>query len=164
MDDSISTILYIVVAIGAFVISAIGKNKKRKDKIELQQRRENVSFVPTESDGVQEEKNVKSSNNKPENRGVNELFDEFFGIDEIEKQEDLIKQDENIKSEDKLNIKPEENPDIKKDVNLKTDNRESVNENIDENDDEYDDETHILDTFDLENAVIYSEILSRQEY
>jgi len=144
MDDGKRTILYLVITIAAFVISVIRKNKKKQEN-QMQQQK-------TNSNGEQDvayEPSVKSevSNNS---RLSNSLFAEFFQepeyyeVNKIEKEKEVKIQESKNTEEKEIDKKPI--PDI---------------HDIDR---EIEDETDFVNEFDLEQAVIYSEILARREY
>ncbi len=147
-----STILYIVVVIGVFVISAINKNKKKQEKLKQHQIINNSN-----QNNEYETLNKSEVSNKPEvssnTRITNSLFEEFFQTS----KDYQINKVEEVKKEEIVNETTKSKDEAEKVVENKVDIT-----NVDEFDAEYNND--FIDNIDLEQAVIYSEILARKEY
>jgi hypothetical protein len=152
MDDSFSTILYIIIAIVAFVISAIGKKKKAPVQSSQEDRQFNEPELDSELPFFRnlEELINEQADEKPIFRRVQEAAEPKKAVQEgrspfIESNSPLtskylIQNNQRMKEEDTLN--PIYNDDL-----TKTDTEEST-----------------IEEFDLKQAVISSEILNRKQY
>ncbi|MDA3779842.1 MAG: hypothetical protein PF487_06440 [Bacteroidales bacterium] len=170
MDDGIGTILYIAVAIGALVVSAIGKNKKKQERLKMQQKHNVNKYQQSGEDIINENSsNFEDADNSTlisniSQKKKNNLFDEFFETDENRETADNNYEKEKkiaeIEAEEQA-AKIEETIEESYDYEL-GDGYEHEYELGDET--EYEDDINLLDEFDLEKAVIYSEIIARKEY
>lgn len=153
MKDNFDTILYIIIALIAFVISAIGKKKKKPE--------------PSEND--QSVFNTLINDEIP----VYKEFEKIFNIQDavVEKEPVTKPQSKNI---EKIHI-PEGRARLIEKNSLLTksyvssvhvqENNEIFNHAITNNDLTHDDETEKnIEEFDLRNAIVYSEILNRKKY
>lgn len=155
MDDIFDSLIYILITIVAFVISALGKKKKKKP-VSVQQNENNFrqtqrenSFLPNLEKIIKQEMGINDTN----------LYDEY---------EDQMNEKYQIKDEP-IDTLPEEYLDDKPNVpySIEYDNTDLIKEESIEKDDITNEEPQsesIMDEFDLRKAVIFSEILNRKEY
>ena len=157
MDDIFDNLIYIIIMIVVFVISAIGKNKKKQAQ---------RSTVITESDNNKKEDSPFSFNN------IEKLIKEEMGIEDQNTFNDPYKneviQEEKI-VEEVLDTVPEQKSDSKKDkqYGIEYEDTREVFSNFIKSSDlskKESSEKSILDDFNLQDAVIYSEIINRKEY
>jgi len=152
MDDSFSTILYIIIAIVAFVISAIGKKKKAPVQSSQEDRPFNEPGIDSElpffrnleellNEQAEEKPVVHRIQKVPEpKREVQEGRSPFIESNSPLTSKYMMENNQRMKEEDISN--PIYNDDL-----TKTDSEEST-----------------LDEFDLKQAIISSEILNRKQY
>lgn len=154
MEDFLDNFLYIIILIASIVISALGKKKKKQ---------------------VQQGNTVKSQNNTlTSNFNLEKLIKEQMGIvDEYEN--DFIDSEPEIElepviqqeKEKPLDYVPEYMLNDKKDYPYSIEYQDTKIEAKQETEEilfEKSEEKSIFQDFDLEEAVIYSEILNRKEY
>ena len=143
MDDIFDNLIYIIITVVIFIISAIGKNKKKQ---------------------AQKATRITGGDN-------NEKKDSPFSFSNIEK---LIKEEMGIEDQNIYND-PYENEVIgeeaveevldtisEKKLDSKKDRAYSIESSDLSNEESL--EESILDDFNLQDAVIYSEIINRKEY
>lgn len=152
MDDSFSTILYIIIAIVAFVISAIGKKKK----------------APIQSSPVDQSFNETGIDSElPFFRNLEELLTE-----QVEEKPTFHRVKEVVEA--KKDVQEGRSPFIESNSPLTSkyliQNMQRMKENDDSNpiynDDltKMDPEESTMEEFDLKQAIISSEILNRKQY
>lgn len=157
MDDSFGNLVYIVIALVAFAISALGKKKKK------QEQKANVNIESAVNDN---ESSAFSFNN------IEKLIREEIGIKDQNSFNDPFESEliqEKTSDEEILDTVPEELLDNKTQAPYSieyADTKEVFSDFTEKSDlskEEFDEEV-ILDDFDLQKAVIYSEIINRKEY
>lgn len=158
MDDIFDSLIYIIITLAAFVISTLGKKKKKN--------RTNVAPV-SEDQSPQKEGRPLFSN-------LEKLLNEELGLEdtnytnEADEEVELKPEPESVeKMEKPLDFVPPEMLDEKEDIPYSIeyeDTSEVFKDSI--KDDELSDnnEEDVLPNFNLEDAIIYSEILNRKEY
>lgn len=159
MDDIFGNWVYIILLIASFVISALGKKKKKRPNPMISKpsvEPERVEERPTSS--LNFEELIK------EQLGIqNEYENDFYETETEPKIDTTISQ---VK-EKPLDRVPEYMLDDKEDIpfSIEYDNTESeIEQEIEHEEKEESEEKSILEGFDLQDAVIYSEILNRKEY
>lgn len=165
MDDIFDSLIYIIITLVAFVISALGKKKKKT--------RPNTAPINKEQPQQEKERPLLSN--------LEKLLNEELGIEDrqytnqYEEQEQIDQPTE----EEKLNFTSEEEPeqpldhvppemlDDKEDVPLSVeydDTSEIFSKSIKEEDLTNEEQYEVLPDFNLKDAIIYSEIINRKEY
>lgn len=152
MDDNFGNLIYFLILIVTFVISLLGK-KKKKRPISVQQngqfnRQEQTgnSFLPNLEQIIKQEMGIVDTNPYEE-----------YNEPKIEKE---------IK-EEPIDTIPKEYLDDKSDApySIEYDNNDLIKEDSIEQQMIIEEESEtILEDFDLEQAIIFSEILNRKEY
>ncbi|NOQ25237.1 MAG: hypothetical protein GQ564_07730 [Bacteroidales bacterium] len=158
MGDNFDTIIYIIITIVAFAISALGK-KRKKD-------RNNNQSVSTESPSKPKarpflsnlEQLLKEEMGIPDQKiqneyGVNSINEDYE--QEFENLEEMIENPtkETINTKDKIPYSIEYE-----------DTNEIFSDSIQDSDLTKQEEEPIIKDFNLRDAVIYSEIINRKEY
>lgn len=156
MGDNFDTIIYIIITIVAFVISALGKNKKK------------ISNQPVSN------KEYSKPEKKPFLSNLEQLLKEEMGIPDqrIQNEYEFDSINEDYAQEYKNPEEIIENPPMEKnDVKEKTpfsieyeDTSEIFSDSIKDKDITKQEEEPIIEDFNLRDAVIYSEIINRKEY
>jgi len=166
MEDIFDSLIYIIIALVGFVISALGKKKKRDAK----------KIVPKPS---QEPTKPKA---RPFMSNLEQLLNEELGITNEEpeityEEERPNKEYEPVldspvssidRVEDALDSVPEEMLDEKEDIPYSVEydkTNEILKHSIgNEDEEDLDDVKPVMEDFNLRDAVIYSEIINRKEY
>ena len=157
MDDIFDNLIYIIIMVVIFIISAIGKNKKK------QAQRASV----TDGDNMEKKASPFSFSN------IEKLIKEEMGIEDQNIYNDPYENEVILEEETgvgNLDTIPNENLDSKKDKAYSSieyeDTRKVFSDFIESPDlsNEESLEESILDDFNLQDAVIYSEIINRKEY
>lgn len=157
MDDSFGNLVYIIIALVAFAISALGKKKKK------QAQRTNVNIKSTTSG---KESSAFSFNN------IEKLIKEEIGLKDQNSINDpyeteFIQEEKPV--EEVLDTVPEEILDNKAQQPFSieyADTKEVFSDFIENSDlsKKESSEEFNLDDFNLQKAVIYSEIINRKKY
>jgi len=161
MDDLFDSLIYIIITLAAFVISALGKKKKKR--------------APRYNPANQGEPTEKKE--KPFFSNLERLLNDELGIsteeekypNQFEEEVELKEEPQKVKEKEKpLDFVPPEMLDDIPDTpySIEYDDTNEIFSKSIKDDDlaaEENDET-VLDNFNLEDAVIYSEILNRKEY
>ena len=157
MDDIFDNLIYIIIMIVVFVISAIGKNKKKQAQRPI---------VITESEKNEKQDSPFSFKN------IEKLIKEEMGIEDQNVfndpyENEVIQEEKTV--EEVLNTVPEEKLDSKKGkpYSIEYEDTSKVFSDFIESSDlskKESSEESILDDFNLQDAVIYSEIINRKEY
>jgi len=159
MDDIFDNLIYIIITIVAFAISALGK-KKKKDA------RRNAT-VPTSKESYEEPKE------KPFLSNLEKLLNDEIGLTNQnirqEKEFEPIIEEETIFKEKKevLDSVPPEMLDDKEDIPYSVeyeDTKDVFSSSISDKDITKEEEEVVLEDFNLRDAIIYSEIINRKEY
>jgi hypothetical protein len=155
MDDIFDNLIYIVIALVTFGISALGKKKKK------QQRQISKSA----------ENNTPEEKQSPFGFDLERLIKEKIGVeDQYEQEYDVPTEKESVVEniEKPLDFVPEYMLDNKEDVpySIEYDDSVGIKDAISDTDltQTAVTENTILEDFDLQEAIIYSEILNRKEY
>lgn len=157
MDDIFDNLIYIIITIVAFAISALGK-KKKKDT-------QRISPVGNEKP-FQEKSNPFFAN-------LEQLLNEELGIPDQKIQNQYIEdpvytEEPKPKAEEVLDFVPPEMLDEIEDVpySIEYDDREEISSSSIKDADitSEEEEESIIEGFNLRDAVIYSEIMNRREY
>ncbi len=157
MDDIFDNLIFIIITIVAFAISALGKKKKKQPQVppvrafgEKQQEEEKRTIFPNLEQLIREEMGL-------ENKDLYEDYED----DEVNNQEEVVEQPLDSVPPEMLDDVPDTPYSIEYD-NKDLIDEESISDSdltheevVAENEDE---------EFDLQKAVIYSEILNRKEY
>jgi|GEM_PF-2422091 len=156
MEDIFDNLLYIIITIAAFAISAIGKKKKQQAK---------KQGIASQHENLRNEKPSYSLNIEKLIKDELGFEDESF-IRDDEVEEEVIN---DTFVEEPIDTVPKYLLDDKEDVPYSIEYDESeliTNSSISDNDLTNVDTTDesILDDFNLESAIIYSEIINRKEY
>lgn len=155
MDDSFGNYIYILLMVAAFVISALGKKKKRTTR----------PIIPNNE-------NINSSEEKPFLSNLERLLNEKMGVadqkfqDEYADGQVIYEEPKTEKKQDILDTVPEEMLDDKEDVPYSIeyeDTSKIFSESIKESEIKSEEEP-VLEDFNLRDAIIYSEIINRKEY
>ena len=158
MGDNFDTIIYIIITIVAFTISALGK-KRKKDR-NTNQSFSNESpvkpkarpFLSNLEQLLKEEMGIPDQNTKNEYEldSINENYEQ-----EYENPEEMIENTpkETINTKDKAPYSIEYE-----------DTSEMFSDSIQNSDLTKQEEEPIIEDFNLRDAVIYSEIINRKEY
>ena len=160
MDDIFDSLIYIVIMIVAFVISYLGKKKKKQAPIpgivkEQERKVEHEdSLVPNLESLLRNELGL-------ENRDIYNDYDKY----EVEQEEEVIIE----AKEEILDTVPPEMLDDKPDIpySIEYDDTDSISSTSIQGSDittEESDSVVEIDDFDIRKAVIYSEIINRKEY
>ncbi len=157
MDDIFDSLIYIIITIVAFGISALGKKKKKATQrpvFPAQKQEPNVveekPFLSNLEELLKEEIGFTNNTIKEE-----VTFDPIMGRKEIYEKEEV------------LDSVPTEMLDDKVDVPYSIeyeDTNEIFSKSISDKDISDENEDEILEEFNLRDAVIYSEIMNRREY
>lgn len=156
MDDIFDSLIYIIITIAAFVISALGKKKKKHPNVPPIQR-------------ATEPQTEKKKTIFPD---IEQLIKEEMGLETNDYVEDpFVNQGEEkieIPKEQPLDYVPPEMLDDKPDIPYSIEYDEDISEkdsikNSDISAEHMEDESELSD-FDLKEAIIYSEIINRKEY
>ena len=156
MDDIFDNLIYIVITIVAFGISALGK-KKKKDA-------QKKAAVSTSNETHVEPKE------KPFLSNLEQLLnDEIHFTDKNIKQENEFEQiiEDVEEKEDVVDFVPPKMHDDKKDTPNSIEYEDIGNissSSITDKDITKEEEEVVLEDFNLKDAIIYSEILNRKEY
>lgn len=161
MEDIFDNLLYIVIVLASFIISALGKKKKK-------QQRPTTMSKPKVTPGNSEPRATNNFN-------LEALLKEQMGIQEEDfyeaepEQETIFNAENNKKEEKPLDRVPEYMLDDKEDISYSVEYDTKESEISDEffNEDQNEEiltEKSLSEEFDLQQAVIYSEILNRKEY
>jgi hypothetical protein len=156
MEDNFDTIIYIIITIVAFAISALGKKKKKNSNQpfsnESPSKPKARPFLSNLEQLLKEEMGIPDQNlkNEYEFDYINEDYKQ-----EYEKPEEIIKNPtkETITTEDKMPYSIEYE-----------DTSEIFSNSIQNSDLTKQEEESIIEDFNLRDAVIYSEIINRKEY
>jgi len=155
MDDIFDSLIYIIITIVAFAISILGKKKKKqnqpiyKSKEGKDQYKEEDSLLPNLDKLIREQVGIQ---------------DPYSYEDQYVEQEEVIKEEKPMEN---LDVVPPEMLDNKEDVPYSIeydDTSEIFKHSIKDNDLTDEEENEVLENFDLQEAVIYSEILNRKEF
>jgi hypothetical protein len=155
MEDIFDNLLYIVITIAALAISALGKKKKKQAQRASKVVQNNESETKDSSYGFNIEKLIRDE----------------LGLDNQEyvrdsEPEEII--DEETPVEEALDSVPKYMLDDKEDIpySVEYDDSAIVSSSIQDNDltNENTSDGSILDDFNLQDAIIYSEIINRKEY
>lgn len=167
MEDLFDSLIYIIIAVAGLLISALGKKKKKPAP-------NVVSNKPDDTKEVKKKRPLLSN--------LEELLNEELGLSEKPYEQDYHEEVEYKPSEpildspvseldttdDILDTVPTKSRLGKEDSadNIKLDRDSEILKNSIENDELRDDDEAInaLSDFNLEDAIIYSEILNRKEY
>ena len=158
MDDNFDSLIYIIITIVAFVISALGKKKKKSaqrvapvNREEPPQRRERP-FLSNLEQLLNEELGIN-------NQSFTNQFEEKV---EVRDKPEVVQ-----KKEDPIDSVPPEMLDDKEEVpySIEFDDTNEIYTNSVKDAEllESEDESSLAD-FNLEDAIIYSEIINRKEY
>jgi hypothetical protein len=155
MDDIFDNLIYIVIALVTFGISALGKKKKKQQKQISKSAENNTPEEKQSPFGFNLERLIK------EELGVEDQYEqEYEGPTEKETVVEII--------EKPLDFVPEHMLDNKEDIpySIEYDEHIEIKSEISDSDltQTSHDEKTILEDFDLQKAIIYSEILNRKEY
>ncbi|MCB2194254.1 MAG: hypothetical protein KQH79_00245 [Bacteroidetes bacterium] len=164
MDDIFDSLIYIVITLVAFVISALGKKKKKA--------RPKITPVNEEPREQKKEKPLFSNLEKLLNEELG--FEETHYANEYEEQEQVDQPIEEEKYETEQTAKdevpidhvPPEMLDDKEDIPYSIeydDTSEIFSKSIQDAEPE-DERQEELSDFNLRDAIIYSEIINRKEY
>lgn len=154
MDDIFDNLIYIVIAIVAFAISALGKKKKRDE-----------SRIPLLSDENQEQEKAK-----PFFANFEQLLNEEIGFPNPNIQNQYIPEptvDEQPEAKEVLDSVPPDMLDDKEGVpySIEYDDTSEIFLNAIKDAEITDvEEEPIIEDFNIRDAVIYSEILNKKEY
>lgn len=149
MDNIFDSWIYIVITIVAFVISTIGKKKKKKTGV--------PPFI-NENNGPKK---------KPFLSNLEQLLKEEMGIVQDDYQNEYISNPIEEQKEEVLDTVPKEMLDDKEDIPYSIeyeDTSEIFANSIEKKDITNEEEDLILKDFNLRDAIIYSEIINRKEY
>jgi hypothetical protein len=165
MEDLFDNLIYILIVLVGFIISALGKKKKKA----AQQR---VTSKPQTSAQQKErpflsnlEKMLNEELGLAEKKYENPYEDEIYEDEQEEILDSPISKLDSI--ENKLDTVPQELLDDKKDVPYSIeydDSNEIFNHSITDNEIVEESDIEIIEEFDLKDAIIYSEIINRKEY
>jgi len=156
MEDIFDNLLYIIITIAAFAISAISKKRKQ------QARKQSIASSPENSE-----------NKKPSYAfNIEKLIKDEMGFEDERFISDIEHEEEVTNDtfvEEPIDTVPKHLLDDKEDVPYSIEYDESeliTNSSISDNDitDEDISDVSVLDDFNLESAIIYSEIINRKEY
>ncbi len=151
MDDIFDNLIYIVITIVAFAISILGKKKKKQNQ-------------PVYSSQEGNDHNNEGESLLP---NLEKLIREQVGIQNpysYEEQEEIIKEE---KPSDIFDVVPPEMLDNKEDVPYSIeyqDTSDIFKHSIKDSDLTAEENDEVLENFDLQEAVIFSEILNRKEF
>lgn len=156
MEDNFDTIIYIIITIVAFAISALGKKKKKSNNQSIGS--ENPSkpkarpFLSNLEQLLKEEMGIPDQNLKNE-----------YEFDSI--NEDYEQEYENPKEIIENPTKETINPKNKMPYSIEyEDTSEIFSDSIQDSDLTKIEEEPVIEDFNLRDAVIYSEIINRKEY
>ncbi|HSH52344.1 MAG TPA: hypothetical protein VK982_11535 [Bacteroidales bacterium] len=165
MDDIFDSLIYILITLAAFAISLMGKKKKKIQRppadFSNQKHAENepTSFM-SDLDRLFEDDD--------EPMGSEKVEPSFVGEKKADTEVFRNQSDRNQINNEILDTVPNESMDKKEKMPYSIeydDNHEMFSNNpIEEEDITKRENKSVLDDFDLEKAVIYSEILNRKEY
>ena len=163
MDDIFDSLIYILITLAALAISFMGKKKKPAERPSFNQDTEDHS----------------ESERAPFFSEIDRLLDPEFGDDEFETEQVNAYHDDEEKIIDRKNIRNQTNNEILDSTpSVMSENKEKMPYNIehadtsevfshsitDEDLTKNEESKSIADDFDLEKAIVYSEILNRKEY
>ena len=158
MGDNFDTIIYIIITIVAFTISALGKKRKKDRNAKQSFSNESPAkpkarpFLSNLEQLLKEEIGITDQNFKNEYKpdSINEDYEQ-----EYENPEEIIektpKEMVNTKNKAPYSVEYE-------------DTSEMFSDSIQDNDLTKTEEEPIIEDFNLRDAVIYSEIINRKEY
>lgn len=157
MDDIFDNLIYIIITVVIFIISAIGKNKKKQAQ---------------KATGITEGTNNEKKDSPFSFSNIERLIKEEMGIEDQNKYNDPYENEviEEKTGEEVLETVFKEKLDSKKDraySSIEYENTRDVFSSSIESSDLSNEESleeSILDDFNLQDAVIYSEIINRKEY
>lgn len=167
MEDIFDSLIYIIIAVAGLVISALGKKKKKPAP----------NVVSNKPDNTKEVKKKR-----PLLSNLEELLNEELGLSETPYEHDYHEEVQHKPSEpvldspvseldttdDILDTVPDKTKVDKEgnDYNIKVDNNSEIYKKSIQDDELMDDDETIdaLSEFNLEDAIIYSEIINRKEY
>ena len=158
MDDSFGTILYIIIAGIAFIVSVISKNKKKNAR--------RTTPVNNNTDNPEKERPFISNIE----RLLNEKLDtQSHYLDRDASEEDYIEEEEpELEKEVVLDFVPPEMLDDKEDTPYSVeydDTSKIFAKTIEDSEIKGEEEENpLLEEFDLQKAVIYSEIINRKDF
>jgi hypothetical protein len=164
MDDNFDSLIYIIITVVAFVISALGKKKKKA--------RPKIAPV--------NEQQREQKKEKPLFSNLEKLLNEELGLEETQytnehEEQDQIDQPvmeekyepkEEEKTEQPLDHVPPEMLDDKEDVpySIEFDDTSEIFKESVKDGDLVEEQEEVLPDFNLKDAIIYSEIINRKEY
>lgn len=164
MDDIFDNLIYIIITLVAFVISALGKKKKKA--------RPKIAPVNQEQPEQKKEKPLFSNLEKLLNEELGleetEYSNQYAEKEQIDQQgeEEKYEPRQEEKTEQPLDHVPPEMLDNKEDIPYSIefdDTSEIFSKSIQDADPE-DEKKEELSDFNLKDAIIYSEIINRKEY
>lgn len=163
MDDIFDSLIYIIITIVAFVISALGKKKKKQAQVisnnneyEEENTREDA-LIPNLEKLLNDDLGLRNRN----------LYNDYNQFEEQQQAE--IETEEKSREEILDSVPPEmldDKPDIPFSIEYEDNSKTIEGSSIVDSDitksDSY--EESELDDFELQKAIIYSEIINRKEY
>ncbi|MDY6799750.1 MAG: hypothetical protein SVU94_00840 [Bacteroidota bacterium] len=163
MDDIFDSLIYILITLAAFAISLMGKKKKpaqrRPDFSEQgHSKSESTSFI-SDFDRLFEDDD--------EPLGSENVEPSFFGEKKLAQDGSENQENNNQFNNEILDSITEESLDKKEKMPYSIEYAETsdiFSKPIEDEDLTTDEEDSVMDDFDLEKAIIYSEILHRKEY
>jgi len=166
MEDLFDNLIYILIVLVGFIISALGKKKKK----DAQQR---VQPIQQEPDAQPKERPFLSNLERliNEELGLVEEKHENTYVEELQEEESESILDSPVSkldtTEDKIDSIPEEIIDEEEEVPYSIeydDTSDIIKHSIKDADMNEEEESDLLKEFDLEDGIIYSEIINRKEY
>ena len=158
MDDIFDSLIYIIIALVAFAISALSKKKKKQAQRppssydnQVEDNNDRKTFIPNLEQLIREQIGVQDEN-------IFETEDEVI-IDTIPKEESKSEVLDSVppemldnKEDTPYSIEHEDTSKIFSDFELSNVTKEEQEDNT------------LFDDFDLRKAIVYSEIINRKEY